>query len=165
MRTEKLLLDEMKITALLGAAGLALGILASSTACAEPANQPEALPKDAHRQILGIWKLRSPDCTRAIEQIGNLFFIVARCLDSARIDGSIGIPLSRITATSYRNLSGVTYEIDAEGHLLVKVGEDVFDRGVPMKNLWPEKQAPAEGSRSLTPPTETATPRSAQTPR
>lgn len=155
----------MKITALLSVAGLALGFLASSRACAEPSNQPEALPKDAPRQIFGIWKLRSPDCTRAIEQIGDRFFIVARCLDSARIDGSIGIPLTRITATSYRNLSGVTYEIDAEGHLLVKVDEDVFDRGVPLKNLWPEKQVSAEGSRGLTPPTGTATPRSAQTPR
>jgi hypothetical protein len=107
-------------------------------ALAAPPNKPEALPKDAQRQTLGIWKLKDSKCTRAIEQIASRFFIVARCLQPADIDGSIGIPLTRASETSYKNLSGVTYEIDGEGHLLVKVGNEVFDRGLPQKNLWPE---------------------------
>jgi hypothetical protein len=119
-------------------ASLLLGTVAFSLAFATTSNQPEALPRDAERKVVGIWKLRDPSCTRAIEQIFDRFFIVARCREPADIDGSIGIPLSRVSHNSFQNLSGVTYEIQKDGHLLVKVGDEVFDRGAPHKNLWPE---------------------------
>jgi len=124
--------------ALICTSGLVAGLFAAATALAASSNRPEPLPKDAQRQVLGIWKLDNPSCTRALEQISNRFFIVARCRQPADIDGSTGIPLTRVSETSYKNFSGVVYEIDGEGHLLVKVGNEVFERGVPQKSLWPE---------------------------
>jgi hypothetical protein len=101
-------------------------------------NQPVALPKEAKREVIGTWRLRDSKCTRSIEQVAEQFYIVARCRQPADIDGSVGVPLTRISDKLYRNLSGVHYEIQGDGHLLVKVKDEVFDRGVPQSELWPE---------------------------
>ncbi|WP_157360051.1 hypothetical protein [Caldimonas brevitalea] len=101
-------------------------------------NQPEKLPAAAGRQVIGTWKLQDGTCTRSIEQIVDRFFIVARCRHPADIDGSIGIPLSRLSERAFRNRSGVRYEIQEDGTLHVIANDIVYDRGTPQKDLWPQ---------------------------
>jgi len=115
-------------------ASLTLG-LALPNALAAPPNKPEVLDKNVQRQIIGIWRLNDSGCTRAIEQIASRFFIVARCPQSIDMDSYIGIPLTRISETSYKNPSGLIYEIDEAGYLLIKDGSEIFERCLPQKNL------------------------------
>ena len=110
--------------------------LASSLSFASGPNHPEALPRDAQRDVIGIWRLRDSRCTRSIEQIADRFFMVSRCPHLPDVDGSVGFPLTRLTDQRYRNRSGVDYEIQADRHLLVMVNGEVFDRGVPQQDLW-----------------------------
>jgi hypothetical protein len=112
---------------------LTLGLAVPSALAAPP--KPETFPKDAQRQVVGIWKLNDSGCTRAIEQIASRFFMVARCPRSAERDGSIGIPLTRVSENSYENPSGLIYEIDEEGYLLIRDGGGVFERSLPQRSL------------------------------
>lgn len=107
--------------------------LAASAARAA-GNDPEKIPPDAPRHVVGVWRLKTSPCTRSIEQVAGRHFIVARCPQLEGVDGSVGIPLTQESAQAYRNRSGVVYEVQADGRLLVKIGSEVFDEGLPHRD-------------------------------
>jgi hypothetical protein len=117
-----------------------IGLLATCSGVVAQPYSPVPLPPESDRVVIGTWRLVEPDikCTRSIEQVAERFYMVARCVDIAGVNGTRGLPLTRTTERVYRNQAGSTYEIQEDGMLFMIAGGHIDMRGRPQKELWPK---------------------------
>ena len=106
---------------------------------------PVKLPAFERRRVLGIWRMPPPiPCTRTIEQVEDKFFMVARCISPEEkekklppgIDGSVGLPLARISETEYES-TNTRYRILQSGRLVAYQEAEVIFECEPQSDIWP----------------------------
>ena len=121
------------IRALAAVLAFTLGLPATSQA--KP-REPEHLPTDAPREVLGTWQLVEPPlpCTRSIELIKEQYYMVARCSDNASADGSRGLRIERLGPNIFEGLAGQHYEVRRDGWLYMLDGRHVSLKAKPISS-------------------------------
>jgi hypothetical protein len=96
----------------------------------------EKIPADQDRRVVGTWLLKKLACTRSIEAVGDRYFMVSRC-KGKKADGT-GLPIRKMSAALYEGqTTSWSYEIAANGSLIMRSRRGVELIGEPHAGLWP----------------------------
>ncbi len=97
----------------------------------------EKIPLGVERQVVGKWWVKTLSCTRSIEEVGERYFMISQC-KGKKPDGT-GLPIRKVNASLYEGLTSTwTYEIAANGSLIMRSRKGMQLIGEPPPEPWPE---------------------------